>query len=145
MRTYRYDRRLQWSECDPAGIIFFPHYAIWMVEGLNEMFLSLGIDPHAIVDDQNRHGLPSVQLSMQFYKAPKLHETVIHEIRIEKIGDTSITVGHRFYLGDTLCMEAVETRVWSTYSLTYPSTLNSLSVPDEVRALLSNETEQSGA
>ena len=40
MRHFTYDRRVNWSECDPGGIIFFPHYARWMVDGLNEMFLS---------------------------------------------------------------------------------------------------------
>ena len=45
MRHYTYDRRLNWSECDPGGIIFFPHYARWMVDGLNEMFLGFGVDP----------------------------------------------------------------------------------------------------
>ena len=60
MRTYRYDRLMQWSECDAGGIIFFPNYARWMVDGLNQMFLSLGIDPNAILDAETRGGLPDV-------------------------------------------------------------------------------------
>lgn len=139
MRTYRYERTLQWSECDPAGIIFFPNYAIWMVDGLTKMFTSLGIDVHAVIGPETRHGLPSVQLSMQFIKAPQLLDQVTHEIHIEKIGGTSITVRHRIYQGETLCMEATETRVWASYSLTYPPTLAAVTVPDEVREILFRE------
>ncbi len=139
MRTYRYERTLQWSECDPAGIIFFPNYAIWMVDGLVKMFSSLGIDAHAVIDPKTRQGLPSVQLSMQFIKAPQLLDQVTHEIHIEKIGGTSITVRHRIFQGETLCMEATETRVWATYSLTYPPTLAAVTVPDDIRAILSQD------
>lgn len=137
MRTYKYDRLLQWSECDAGGIIFFPNYARWMVDGLNQMFLSLGIDPNAVIDAETRGGLPVLQVAMQFHQAPKLHETVRHEITVEKIGGKSMAFTHRFFLGDVLCMESTETRIWATHSLTQPPTLTTLPVPEEVRAALS--------
>ena len=137
MRTYKYDRLLQWSECDAGGLIFFPNYARWMVDGLNQMFLSLGIDPNAVIDAETRGGLPVLQVAMQFHQAPKLHETVRHEITVEKIGGKSMAFKHRFFLGDVLCMESTETRIWATHSLTQPPTLTTLPVPEEVRAALS--------
>jgi 4-hydroxybenzoyl-CoA thioesterase len=140
MRTYRYDRLMQWSECDAGGIIFFPNYARWMVDGLNQMFLSLGIDPNAILDAETRGGLPVLQLSMQFHQAPKLHETVTHEILVEKIGGKSLNFKHRFLVGEVLCMESTETRVWATHSLTQPPVLTTLPVPDQVRTALSVES-----
>ena len=140
MRTYEYDRLLQWSECDAGGIIFFPNYARWMVDGLNQMLLSLGIDPNGVIDAATRGGLPVAQLAMHFHHAPQLHETVRHEITVEKIGRKSIAFRHRFLLGDLLCMEATETRIWATHSLTQPPTLTTLPVPDHVRAALSADS-----
>jgi 4-hydroxybenzoyl-CoA thioesterase len=137
MRTYRYQRRLNWSECDPGGIVFFPHYARWMVDGLNEMFLSLGIDPNAVNDAGERAGLPVVHLTMEFHKAPLLHQTVTHEIRVEKVGGKSLAFRHRFLLENELLMEAEDTRIWATHSLIDPASINTLRVPDRVRALLS--------
>ena len=58
MRHYTYDRRLNWSECDPGGIIFFPHYARWMVDGLNEMFLGFGDRPDR-AEGRERLGRPA--------------------------------------------------------------------------------------
>ena len=53
MSSYSYSRRLNWSECDPGGIVFFPNYARWAVDGLNEMFQSDGYTPnHKLADGQ---------------------------------------------------------------------------------------------
>lgn len=82
MHTYTHQRRLHWSECDPAGIIFFPTTR-WMVEGLNEMFFALGVDPTGMVDGL-RTGLPVVSLSMKFHGAPTLHKQIDHEIQVER-------------------------------------------------------------
>lgn len=138
MRTYRYHRRLHWSECDPGGIIFFPHYARWMVDGLNDMLLLLGIDPNAMHDETTRGGLPVLQLSMRFHEPPALHEDVTHEITVEKIGGKSLGFVHRFLRGEVLLMEASETRVWATHTSGQGASLQSRTVPDHVRTLLTN-------
>ena len=136
MREYTYRRRLHWSECDPGGIIFFPHYARWMVEGMNEMLLSLGIDPNESKDASSRGGLPVLGLSMKFHSAPKLHEEITHQIVVEKLGGKSMLLRHRFLRGPDLLMEAEETRVWATHPLDNPSALRTHPIPDNVRALL---------
>ena len=136
MRTYSYVRRLQWSECDPGGIIFFPHYARWMVDGLNEMLLKLGIDPNEVKDSDSRGGLPVLGLTMRFHGAPILHEQVTHRILVDKVGGKSIALRHQFLRGDQLLMEAEETRVWATHPLTDPTALRTVAVPDKVRAAL---------
>jgi 4-hydroxybenzoyl-CoA thioesterase len=136
MRHYSYDRRLNWSECDPGGIIFFPHYARWMVDGLNEMFLSLGIDPNGPRGENALGGLPVLGLAMKFLSAPALHDTVTHQITVTKVGGKSLAFRHRFLRGDELLMEAEETRVWAEHPLDNPRALRTRQVPDNVRALL---------
>ena len=136
MKTYHYDRLLNWSECDPGGIIFFPHYARWMVDGLNQMFLSIGIDPNGERGDNARGGLPVLGLTMKFLSAPVLHETVTHRICITKVGVKSIAVKHEFLRGEDLLMDAEETRVWAEHPLDNPRALRTQPVPDNVRALL---------
>jgi 4-hydroxybenzoyl-CoA thioesterase len=140
MHHYTYDRRLHWSECDPGGIIFFPHYARWMVDGLNEMFLSLGVDPNGPRGANARGGLPVLGLTMKFHSAPALHDPVTHQINVEKVGGKSISFRHRFLRGNELLMEADETRVWAEHPLDDPRALRTQQVPDDVRALLEHES-----
>jgi 4-hydroxybenzoyl-CoA thioesterase len=136
MRRHTYTRRLHWSECDPGGIIFFPHYARWMVDGLNEMFLGMGVDPNGKRGVNARGGLPVLGLAMKFHSAPCLHETVTHEITVEKVGGKSMAFRHRFLRGDELLMECEETRVWAEHPLANPQALSTQPIPDDVRALL---------
>lgn len=136
MRCHVYDRRLHWSECDPGGIIFFPNYARWMVDGLNEMFLELGIDPNGQRGSSARGGLPVLALSMKFHSAPALHECVTHKILVEKVGGKSMAFRHIFLRGEDLLMEAEETRVWAEHDLDNPRTLRTQPIPENVRALL---------
>lgn len=138
MRTYSYQRRLHWGECDPAGIIFVPHYIRWMVDGVMEMFHSMGVDPNRMVDADERRGLPVVALSTQFHAAPALNQIVTHEVQVVRIGTKSLEFRHRFLRDDLLLMEAHETRVWTRHRLADPSRVTSEPVPDDLRALLSS-------
>lgn len=136
MYQYTYERRLHWSECDPGGIIFFPHYARWMVEGLNEMFLELGVDPNGPRGGAALGGLPVLAIAMKFISAPALHEMVTHRIEVTRLGVKSLALRHRFLRGQELLMEAEETRVWAEHPHGDPRGLRATPIPDEVRALL---------
>jgi 4-hydroxybenzoyl-CoA thioesterase len=139
MYQYTYQRRLHWSECDPGGIIFFPHYARWMVEGLNDMFLQLGVDPNGPRGPGALGGLPVLALAMKFISAPTLHEMVTHQIDVTRLGGKSLTFRHRFLRGDQLLVEAEETRVWAEHPHGDPRGLRATPIPDQVRALLQQQ------
>lgn len=136
MREYTYERRLHWSECDPGGIIFFPNYARWMVDGLNDMFLHMGVDPNGPRGPEALGGLPVLALSMKFTSAPALHEMVTHRITVTKLGGKSLAFQHRFLRGEELLMEAEETRVWAEHPHGNPRGMRAMPIPDQVRALL---------
>lgn len=135
MYSYTYSRRLHWSECDPAGIIFFPVYARWVSEGLHQLFLSNGIDPNAI-QDGSMVGLPAVSLSMKFHSAPRLHEEVSHVISVEKLGGKSLCFHHEFRSEERVFMEAEDVRIWTTHILGVPDSLKSTEIPSAIRTLL---------
>ncbi|CAN7799811.1 acyl-CoA thioesterase [Paraburkholderia hospita] len=133
MREFRYERLLQWSECDPAGIIFFPHYARWMVEGVNLLFLALGVDPNATTERGAQRGLPSTGFSMRFLTPAKLHDQLVHEVVVTRLGTKSLSFKHRFLRGEECLAEAEEVRVWAESDA---SGMRTLAVPDPVRQLL---------
>lgn len=137
MHSYRYQRRLHWSECDPGGIVFAPHYMRWIIDGVNEMLLSLGFDPNQLIDERSRGALPLLQLEMKCYHPPKLHETVTHEIEVEKLGSKSLTFRHRILRDEVLMMEATETRVWGIHALHDAASLKAVQIPEDVRTALS--------
>lgn len=137
MYRFTYKRRLHWSECDPARIIFFPNYARWMVEGVDELLLHLNINIYQEHQPGIHGGLPAVKLNMEFHAAPALHDMVTHEIHVSRMGKSSIDFQHRFLRGQQLLMQAQETRVWAQHSPNKDQPIKSIEIPTEIRAALS--------
>jgi 4-hydroxybenzoyl-CoA thioesterase len=144
MLTYLYSRRVHWGDCDPAGIIFSPNYAHWAIEAVTELFLSVGIDPHRMVDDEHRLGLPLLELQLRFLKPARLHDEVQHLVRVARLGTKSMIFEHTISRDDTLLMEATDARVWGIHPIAQPERLRAVALPPEVRAALSGKPVESG-
>jgi 4-hydroxybenzoyl-CoA thioesterase len=136
MRSFRYERLLHWSECDPAGVIFFPNYACWMVEGVNSMFLAFGVDPNGQSPNGDRRGLPSKGFVTRFHAPAVLHDRLIHEVNVTRIGSKSIEFQHRFLREDQCLADATETRVWVEISR---DGMKAKEVPSEIRTELESD------
>ena len=136
MLTHRCSRLLQWSECDPAGIIFSPHYLRWMVEGVTEMFLSFGVDPHLLLEGNLRRGLPVLEQHLRYRKPAMLHDRIEHVIEVAKVGTKSLTFEHRMYRGETCLIEATDVRVWGVHPIANPEALRAVPIPVEILAHL---------
>lgn len=115
MSAYSYSRRLNWSECDPGGIVFFPNYAKWAVDGLNELLQAGGYIPNRKLPDGSTEGIPCVEFNMRFMDAPHLHSIVVHQISVRRIGKSSFTVCHVFSGDSRSYAEIVDTRVWAVH------------------------------
>lgn len=133
MTAYSYSRRLNWSECDPGGIVFFPHYARWAVDGLNEMLQSGGYVPNRKLPDGGTEGIPCVEFNMRFFDAPHLNAMVDHQISVRRIGKSSFTVRHLFSGGGRSYAEVLDTRVWAVHD---EHGLRKSALPPEVLGIL---------
>lgn len=136
--------RVEWAHCDAAGIIFNPHYYIWMDGGTHSMLQAAGFDLRLkIREDKLFRGFPLVASNMAF-KRP-LHYGDITELtsKVEKFGNTSFVVAHEFRQGDDPDPVAIgnEVRVWAYSDQVDPEIMVAQRVPEDVRAMLSvNQT-----
>ena len=89
--------QIRFSHCDPAGIVYFPHYfnmfngliEDWYTEELNVNYADL------ILHDQ--HGFPFVHVETDFKIPSRMGERLDLTLLIEKVGRSSLTlviVGH---------------------------------------------------
>jgi 4-hydroxybenzoyl-CoA thioesterase len=94
------ERTIRFSQCDPAGIVFFPQYLV-MVNDLNEDWVStlLGL-PYADLIGRRRIGLPTVSLQCEFTAVSRMGEVVLLGLSVERLGNRSITLRHGCRLGD---------------------------------------------
>jgi 4-hydroxybenzoyl-CoA thioesterase len=105
--------RIEWGDCDPAGIIYYPRYlAIFdaCTGALIERALGMGKRDYLKVYDFAGH--PLVDVRCRFLLATRFGDDVTIETMVSEFRRSSFDVRHRLSLGATLAAEGFETRVW---------------------------------
>lgn len=89
---FRRARMIRFSDCDPAGIVFYPQYFV-MLNGLVEDWVSegLGIGYHALIAER-RIGLPTVRLEADFRAVSRMGDQVMLGLAVERLGSRSMTL-----------------------------------------------------
>ena len=132
--TGRFACQVQWGDCDPAGIIFYPTYFRWMDAATWAFMDSVGYSPKRM---RTEHlSMPLVSADCQFI-APALHgDRCEVRSRIARFGGASFVVAHEVVREDGGALaKGAETRVWGRYASGLGSPLKSERIPDEVKAL----------
>ena len=127
---FRRARMIRFSDCDPAGIVFYPQYFV-MLNGLVEDWVSegLGVDYHALIAER-RIGLPTVRLEADFRAVSRMGDDVILGLSVERLGSRSIALALRCFdpANDELRMQVKQVLV--TTSL---ESHRAVAVPDDIR------------
>lgn len=135
--------RVEWAHCDPAGIIFNPHYYIWMDGGTHAMLQAAGFDLIGKQrDDALFRGFPLVASNMEFRRPLYFGDVAVMSSFVKSFGNTSFSVCHEFRQGDNPDPVAGgnEVRVWGYSDPDEPDKLVARPVPDDLKQLLSVET-----
>jgi 4-hydroxybenzoyl-CoA thioesterase len=130
------DMLVRFSHCDPAGIIFYPHYFV-MFNGLIEDWFNhaLTID-YANFITTRRLGLPMVNIACDFIKPSKIGEIITLTLKIERIGKSSLKLNVNAMYKDevrssahlTVCVNSLETG-------------RAVPIPDDLRRRLEDFSE----
>ncbi|MEX9785239.1 acyl-CoA thioesterase [Providencia manganoxydans] len=127
--------KILFSECDPAGIVFYPQYFImfnnllerWVDELLPQGFAGYILD--------QRFGLPTVHLEAEFKAISRMGDDVQLELQVERIGRKSITLRQ-------VCTSNVgelRMQVTQTYVTTSLETHQAIAIPDELYHALTQQ------
>jgi 4-hydroxybenzoyl-CoA thioesterase len=85
-------RRIRFSHCDPAGIVFFPQYLVMLNDHVEDWVSEgLGI-PYTLLIGARRTGLPTVRLECDFRAISRMGEAVTYALRVERLGTRSLTL-----------------------------------------------------
>jgi len=105
--------RIEWGDCDPARIIFYPRYFEIFDASTALLFeVALGITKFEMLKRLGVAGIPLVRTRAKFLKPTRFGDDVTVESAIT-FGRSSIEVNHRLTLHGELCAEGAEKRVWT--------------------------------
>ena len=104
--NYQTTRRVRFSDCDPAGIVFFPQYLV-MLNGVVEQWFDEGLRiPYAGLIGERRTGLPTVRLELDFTAISRHGDDLVWSLAIEKLGRSSLALAVKVHGDDELRLSA---------------------------------------
>jgi 4-hydroxybenzoyl-CoA thioesterase len=104
--------RIEWGDCDPAGIIFYPRY-FDIFDASTAALFERALDMPKIkqLKTFGIAGYPLVRTRARFIRPTRFGDEVVVESTIA-FGRSSFEVEHRLSRDGKLCAECSEKRVW---------------------------------
>ena len=104
---------VQFGDCDPAGIVFFPNFSRWMDASSHAFFRSCGLPPwNEMPELPGSVGAPMLEIHTRFVKSVTYGDTIEIHTRIEAWRTKVFVQHHRVVRGDNLICEGRETRAF---------------------------------
>jgi 4-hydroxybenzoyl-CoA thioesterase len=139
MFSNSHDLTVEWGDCDPAGIVFYPRFfamfdaaTAFLLEAASGMPRARLIRHYAVL------GWPMVDTRSIFRRPVTFDDRVRIDSHATRVGTTSFTIEHRLLHEDILCVECTETRVWAVPG-GEPGSVKSQPLPDALRLRLSQD------
>jgi Predicted thioesterase len=133
MLSNRKEIHVEWGDCDPAGIVYYPRFFEYFDACTNALFEKAGFRKAQMLKTYGLLGIPMVETSAQFFAPASFGETVAVETRIVEWGRSSFQVEHKLYKGEVLAAEGLEKRVWTVTDLHSQGGMRSEPIPAEVK------------
>src|SRR5262249_24911013 len=105
--------RIEWGDCDPAGIVYYPRYfAIFDASTSALLERALGMTKHDYLKAYDFSGHPLVNTHSRFLVPTRCGDDVTIETAVAEFRRSSFDVRHRLTKNGVLAVEGFETRVW---------------------------------
>lgn len=124
--------RVEWGDCDPAGIVFYPRYFAFFDASTQHLFEAAGFAKPFLRKTFDIIGYPMVDTRAKFIIPSKFGEDIKIVSSVSKWGRSSFDVEHKVFKGEMLAIEAFETRVWAGKDPENPERIKSKPIPQEV-------------
>jgi YbgC/YbaW family acyl-CoA thioester hydrolase len=131
----RHEVTVEWGDCDPAGIVYYPSYFRWCDQASHRLLTAAGIT-HNTRGAQWTEGTPLVAAECSFKRASQPGEKLVVESHVSRFGRSSFAITHVFRdEAGQIAAEGRETRIWAEKAGDARS-LKAVAIPADVRKRL---------
>ncbi len=124
-------RRVRFSDCDPAGIVFFPQLLV-MLNGFVEQWFDEGLRiGYAELLGARRTGLPTVRLEVDYEAVSRHGDELTLTLALARVGRSSLDLAVEFR-----CGAERRARCRQVLVCTSLDTHRAQALPDDIRAAL---------
>ena len=141
-RTIEHQVRVEFGDCDPAGIVWFPNFFRWLDAAGHHFFTQCGVPPwHVLEKSIGILGTPIVDTHARFVKTASYGDVLRIATTIPEWRRSSFVLRHRVLrdLQDAtgepdLIMECDEVRIFASRRQDAPG-IRAVPIPQDIRAL----------
>ena len=129
--------RIEWGDCDPAGIVFYPRYfAMFDHSTVLLIEAALGVTKHQLYKTYEFDGYPMFETRARFLLPTRYCDDVQIDTRITEVRRSSFHLEHRLTLNGALAVEGFESRVWIVRDKARPGRFKPQPIPADIVARL---------
>jgi 4-hydroxybenzoyl-CoA thioesterase len=132
MLTNKKTIHIEWGDCDPLGIVYYPRYFEFFDACTSALFEAAGFPKPLLLKKFAIAGIPMVETRASFLAPSAFGDTVAIETHVAEWGISSFSVEHKLFNGTTLAVEAFEKRVWTVHASDPSRRIQSRPIPREV-------------
>ncbi len=131
----RHEVTVEWGDCDPAGIVYYPSYFRWCDQATHRLLAAAGVT-HNDARNGWTEGTPLVAAECSFKRASQPGEKLLVESHVSRFGRSSFTISHVFHDSTgAIAARGTETRIWAKKEGDARS-LKAVPIPADVRKRL---------
>lgn len=110
-RRFVHRFEVEWGDCDPADIVYYPNFYRYFDNASHRMFRQAGFELATVREEHESLGFPLVKAEAEFRSPARVGDRLEIVSEVTAMGRKSITVEHRIRRGDTLLVEGREIRI----------------------------------
>ncbi len=131
-----YTQRVEFGDCDPARIVWFPNFFRWIDAASRNFFVQCGVPPwHETEKTLGVIGTPLVDTHAKFIKTASYGDELLFHTSVAEWRGKSFVQHYRVTRGGDEIMECDEVRIFAGRREGDQPGIRALAIPDEIRRL----------
>jgi 4-hydroxybenzoyl-CoA thioesterase len=131
-----YTYRVEFGDCDPARIVWFPNFFRWIDAASRHFFIECGVPRWEETEKQyGIIGTPIVDTKARFVKTATYGDTLQFHVSVPEWRGKSFVQRYRVTRGEDLIMECDEVRIFAARREDNPEQIRAVPAPEAIRKL----------
>ncbi len=135
MKRFVSERKVEFADCDSAGIVFYPNFYTWFDRATERLFASVGLTYRNMRRQHGIVGLPLLETGAKYLRPCRHGEAMHLESWVDDWREKVFVVKHRIECDGEPAVEGYETRAWAAPAEAALRSMRAVPIPESVREL----------
>jgi 4-hydroxybenzoyl-CoA thioesterase len=126
---------VQFGDCNPAGIVFFPNFSRWMDESSLAFFMAGGVPPwRELVKTRGIIGTPLLEIHTRFLRPATYGQQIEAHTQVQEWNAKALRHRHLVERGNELLCEGTGLRAFCARHPDDSERIRAIAVPEDILA-----------